>query len=304
MRLGHFDLNLFVTLDALLDTASITRASERLHIGVSATSAALGRLREHFGDELLVPVGRRMELTPLAQLLREPVREVLLKSQATLAVRPEFDPLTARRHFIFNTTDYAATVLIAPLSQALETEAPEITLDIVGLGDRNLDRLERGEVDIAIYPASNASPDHPSQALLTETFSAVVWTGHHLPAEGLTLAHYLSARHVAARFGERRVASFDDGVLAAQGMHRQVVVAASSFNELPALVVGTQRIATLQTRLARMYARILPLRLLPLPFEVPPLELVMQWNRHAEQDVAHAWLRGRLVRLGRAASPG
>lgn len=300
MRLGHFDLNLFVALDALLETASITRASERLNIGVSATSAALGRLREHFGDELLVQVGRRMELTVLAQSLREPVREVLLRSQAALAARPAFDPLTARRHFVFNATDYAATVLIAPLSQALDSEAPDITVDVVGLGDRNLDRLERGEVDIAIYPAPNASPDHPSQALLGDTFSGLVWTGHHLPAEGLTLAHYLSARHVVARFGERRVASFEEGFLAAQGLHRQVAVVASSFNELPALVVGTQRIATLQTRLARMYTRILPLRLLPLPFELPSLQLVMQWNRHAEPDAAHRWLRNRLLRLARA----
>lgn len=304
MRLGHFDLNLFVALDALLDTASITRAAERLHLGVSATSAALGRLREHFGDELLVQVGRRMELTPLAQSLRAPVREVLLRSQATLATRPDFDPATARRHVVFHTTDYTATVLLAPLSQALESEAPGLTLDIVPLGDRNLERLERGEVDLALYPAANASAEHPSEALLEDHFSCLVWTGHHLPPEGLTAEHYRAARHVAARFGERRVPTVDEVHLSQHlGVQRQVVTTASSFNELPALVVGTQRIATLQTRLARMYARILPLRLLPLPFELPPLQLVMQWNRHAEHDAAHRWLRQRLKRLAGALGP-
>lgn len=60
MRLGHFDMNLLVALDARLDTCSVTRASERLHIDASATSSALGRLREYFGDELLMQVGRRM----------------------------------------------------------------------------------------------------------------------------------------------------------------------------------------------------------------------------------------------------
>ena len=72
MRLGHFDMNLLVALDALLDTRSVTRASERLHIGASATSSALGRLREYFGDPLLMQVGRRMELNRSAGALRSP----------------------------------------------------------------------------------------------------------------------------------------------------------------------------------------------------------------------------------------
>lgn len=304
MRLGHFDLNLFVTLDALLETRSISRAAERLHIGASATSSALGRLREHFGDELLVQVGRRMELTPLAQTLREPVRDVLLRSQATLAARADFDPAQACRRFVINASDYAATVLLEPLSRQLETQAPGLSLDVVSLGNRNLEQLERGEVDFAIYPERNASPDHPQQALLEERYSCVVWVGHALPPEGLSYAHYMNARHVAARFGDLRVASFESWFLSAHGVARNVVLTASSFNALPSLVVGTQRIATMHTRLARHYAAMLPIRLLPPPFEIPVLRLVLQWNRHATQDAAHAWLRQRLLDAAAALAPG
>jgi LysR family nod box-dependent transcriptional activator len=294
MRLGHFDLNLFITLDALLETASISRAAERLHIGASATSSALGRLREQFGDELLVPVGRRMDLTPLAQSLREPVRDIILRAQATLAARGEFDPAHERRRFVINASDYATTVLLTPLAQQLETEAPGISLDVVGLGDSNLQRLERGDVDLAIYPARNASPAHPSDELLTETYSCLVWTGYHLQGDALGLGEYLAARHVAAGFGDQRVPTFESWFVSTHHAARNVVVTASSFNALPLLVVGTQRIATMHTRLARMHARLLPLRLLPPPFDIPALQLVMQWNRHKAQDAALAWLRLRL----------
>ena len=58
--------------------------------------------------------------------------------------------------------------------------------------------------------------------------------------------------------------------------------------------MGTQRVATMHTRLARIYERLLPIRLLPPPFDIPPLKLVMHWNRHKAQDAAHAWLRHRL----------
>ena len=294
MRLGHFDLNLFVTLDALLETRSITRASERLHIGASATSSALGRLREHFDDDLLLQVGRRMELTPLAQNLRAPVRDLILRAQATLAAKADFDPASARRRFVFNASDYATTVLLTPLAQLLETEAPGISLDIVGLGDRNLERLDHGDVDLAIYPARNASPDHPQDALLSETYLCVVWTGFHLEGDKLGFEQYMASRHVATQFGDLRVPSFESWFFAAHGVERNIVVVASSFNALPPLVVGTQRIATVHARLARMYSRVLPVRVLEPPFAIPPLDLVMQWNRHNDQDAAHAWLRKRL----------
>jgi len=84
MQLSHFDLNLLRSLDALLAERNVTRASERLFVTQQAMSGALRRLREHFENELLVRVGRQMELTPLARSLAHPVREALLKVESAL----------------------------------------------------------------------------------------------------------------------------------------------------------------------------------------------------------------------------
>lgn len=294
MRLGHFDLNLFIALDALLESRSITRASERLHIGVSATSSALGRLREHFGDEILVQVGRRMELTPLAQTLRAPVRDIIVRSQATVAAKSHFDPAREERRFVFNASDYATSVLLTPLAQRLESEAPGISIDVVSLGDSNLQQLDRGEVDIAIYPQRNASAAHPQEDLFEDTYTCMVWEGHELKGDSISFEEYIGARHVAAQFGDMRVPTFEHWYLATHHVARNVVVTASTFNALAFLVIGTQRIATLQARLARLYEKLLPLRLLRPPLDIPPLKLVMQWNGHKTQDAAHAWLRQRI----------
>ena len=66
MNLRQFDLNLLVALDALLTERNVTRAGNRLNLSQSAMSGALARLRHYFHDELLVPVGRQMALTPVA----------------------------------------------------------------------------------------------------------------------------------------------------------------------------------------------------------------------------------------------
>src|SRR5215207_203605 len=99
MRFNRLDLNLLVALDALLSEKSITRASRRLNLSQSATSGVLARLRDYFKDELLVPVGRNLILTPLAVSLVDPVRDVLLQIQRTIEIKPEFDPATATREF-------------------------------------------------------------------------------------------------------------------------------------------------------------------------------------------------------------
>jgi LysR family transcriptional regulator, nod-box dependent transcriptional activator len=294
MRLGHFDMNLLVALDALLDTRSVTKASERLHIGASATSSALGRLRDYFGDELLMQVGRRMELTPLGRSLAQPVREILLRVQSAVVTRLEFDPAQAKRNFVIRASDYLTTVLLIDVVQRLQREAPGITLHIANMADDVPERLERGEVDFVIYPSVSTNPQHPSQTLFAETYSCVVWTGNTLVGDSLSLTEYQQLGHVAATFGDSRSDSFESLVMANLGVTRSIEVTTTNFNTLPQLVIGTTRIATVHTRLAQIYARYLPLRLLPLPMTLPPLVEVMQWHAINNSDPAHAWLRGVL----------
>ena len=69
---------------------------------------------------------------------------------------------------------------------------------------------------------------------------------------------------------------------------------AHSFDVVPHLVVGTNRIATVATRLARKYAKFLPLKLSPLPVDVPPMTEVLQWHKYHDKDPAYIWLRGVL----------
>src|ERR1700675_2080781 len=97
MHLRGLDMNLLVALDVLLKERSITRAGEQLRLSQSGMSTALGRLRDFFGDQLLVPIGRQMVLTPLAESLIDPVHAVLLQVRSLIDHTPGFDPLTTER---------------------------------------------------------------------------------------------------------------------------------------------------------------------------------------------------------------
>lgn len=58
MDTKKLDLNLLVTLEALLTELNVTKAAARLHLSQPAVSAQLNRLRTLFDDPLLVPARR------------------------------------------------------------------------------------------------------------------------------------------------------------------------------------------------------------------------------------------------------
>jgi LysR family nod box-dependent transcriptional activator len=73
-----------------------------------------------------------------------------------------------------------------------------------------------------------------------------------------------------------------------------VEVFAPSFALLPLLVVGTNRIATMHMRLAKLAASWLPMRLLPLPIALPRMTEILQWPAHHTKEPGSIWLRNIL----------
>jgi len=64
-----------------------------------------------------------------------------------------------------------------------------------------------------------------------------------------------------------------------------------SFSALPALVVGTELIATVHRKIAEQMAKVYPITLLPLPLPMPPFEQAMQWHKYRVSDPGLTWLR-------------
>ncbi len=292
MRLDRFDLNLLVILDALLEERNVTNASQRVHIGQSAASGALARLREYFGDELLVPVGRRLVLTPLAESLVMPVRDTLLRARATLALRPGFDATTSERRFLICASDYAITVLLAKVVQRVVHEAPKVLLDIRSPMPRALEVFERGEIDLLVMPEPymGAFPD-PKVKLFEDSHVCMVWSENQLVGDTLTFEQYMALGHVAVHFGDKQSLSFEEWFLPRTGQQRRIELVVDNFSILPQVLLGSNRVATLHRRQAEHFARNLPFRLIDTPFEMPPLVEMLAWPEHTSHDPAHIWLR-------------
>jgi len=296
MRFNDLDLNLLVALDALLTEQSVSRAAERINLSQSAMSAALRRLREYFADELFVTAGRTTRPTAFAQELAEPIRRILADVQSNVIFRQPFDPRTSKRSFAIAASDYMVRVCLVEFAGALQKSAPNVQLDLWPVtGPNTLAKFTAGEIDILFTLKDLLLPDLPMVELATEDFVVVAWSENDRIGETLTLENFETLGHVMVRLGVYRATPIDESFVSGAGVRRRCEITVSAFDQIPDFVVGTQRIAMLQRRLAERYATVLPLRILDLPFWMPQVTIGMQWHRHNTSDVAHKWLRKTFI---------
>lgn len=303
MRYHKLDLNLLTALKALLTEKNVTRAGESVHITQPAMSGILARLREYFGDPLIVQVGRKMELTPLAESLVEPLNDVLLRIDATITTRPEFDPLTTNRRFSVVASDYSINVLLLEVLQRVHRQAPGLSVEFRTPSESAPAELEAGEVDFIINPESQTSPIQSGSLLFEDSYVIVVDALNSEVGDTIGIEQYLALRHVAFKSGKFGLPQLETWLANRYGDERRVEVVTHSFSLLPKLVVGTGRIATMHTRLARQCAGSIPIRVVKPTFEIPRLVEWLQWHKYRDLDPGSMWFRDMIIEGARALPP-
>ena len=302
MRFKGLDLNLLVALDILLAESSVSRAAERLHISQPAASAALGRLRDFFGDELLIQHGKRMIPTSYADSLAPEIRRILGQVDSIIQMSSDFDPGNSKRVFRLMASDYIAAVLIGPAIKRLAEVAPRIQLDIRLPSERVGIEFERGEIDLVLTPEEYISPNHPAELLFKEQHVVVGWEENPLLAKPLTSAEFFGSAHVIVTIGPARQLTYSERLLQSMATARTVEIFAPSFTVVPWLLIGTQRLTVMHDRLAQVFAEHLPLKIQPLPVAVPAMREMLQYHEARTHDAGIVWLRQLLHEMAASMS--
>jgi LysR family nod box-dependent transcriptional activator len=300
VNLNRLDLNLLVALDALLELRHVSRAAEKLHVTQPAMSASLAKLRQHFDDPLLVPIGRQLHLTPMAEDIAGQVRSILTQVEGLLQARPSFDAASAESVFRVMASDYGLSVLIAELMRRLKTIAPRVGVEVVPFSDAPSKSLSEGQVDILVITRDFLAPGHPTAALFEDSFVCVGWRDNPELGDQLSLEQFLRMGHVVVKYGPGSIPHLAERFFLNSGIERRVEVTVTGYNSVPHLVVGTDRIALMHARLAAIYARQMALKLYSPPIRVPMVDQAMQWHSLRENDRASKWFRGQVLETARS----
>src|SRR3954469_5671189 len=296
VNLASLDLNLLVSLDALLQERSVTKAAARMGLSQPALSASLARLRRHFGDELLTRVGNEYRLTPLAVQLKELTRIALSGVERVFPAQPEFAPASSTREFTFLASDYWVAVLGDTVAELLAEEAPGARLRLAANTPSAVDRADQVMLttDLLFLPRGFLT-GLSHRDLYRDEWVCIVSADNPVVDDGLTVEHMESLPWVVTFHGPP-AATPAERHLRMRGIEPRVQVITEQFLTVPGLVAGSDRIALLQRRLVEVLPLNLGIRALPPPVEVGPLLEAMWWHPVYDDDPEHAYLRDLVVR--------
>jgi DNA-binding transcriptional LysR family regulator len=299
-NLRSIDLNLLVVLDALLDERSVTRAAARLFLTQPAASHALERLRALFKDPLLERRGATMVLTPKAEELQRPTRDLLedVRRLVNVAEVP-LKELSQTVHVA--TPDFPAVLLIPPLWAHLRKIAPRLALVVHDWSDnvRELDRLQRGEVGLALSTLDAPPDDIEKVRIGEERYVGVAAKGHPL-GTAPTLQQFVSYPHVLVSAAGARKSAFDKR-LAERGLTRYVGISVPSFLSVPAIVTASDALAMIPRSLAENWRPAKMLAQFKLPIDPGSFGVDVVWHRRRSHDPAIQAVRSVIVDVLKAA---
>lgn len=284
------DLNFLYLMDALYREGSVSRAAQKLGLTQPAVSHGLNRLREKFQDRLFVRMGAGMAPTPLGERIALGSRRALEMIRTDIMDAPRFDPSLAARTFVVGMTDMGGTVILPRVLQALRTEAPNVRVVPVALGPNEVnDMTEGAAVDLAWGYFGHLNPALYQQTLFrrpligirrkasgrraTLGFDAFVRTPHVF-ATATMVTNELLLQKVKERGGTLQVAMECPYILA-----------------VPAIVAGSDYIATVPAELAELFLRLADIETFSLPLAVPDIVVKQHWHARYNDDIAHRWFR-------------
>lgn len=294
MDTSRLDLNLLVALDALLAERNVTRAASRLHISQPALSAQLARLRDIFGDPLLLPAQRGMVPTARALELQEPLRRALDEVRRVTATGAAFDPANASLTVTIAASDYVQVAVLLDFSLRLRKEAPGIRIGIRALDGAAIgDQMERAEVDLALMTAETAPPNLRRRVLFEEHYKTIVRRNHPRIRRTLTLKALSEEDHVVVSPRGGSFSTAIDVALSAVGVTRRVALSAASFLFVPELIARSDLIAFVPSRL--LHHRANRLAIFEPPIKVPGFAISLLWHDRTHDHPAHAWVRSKIA---------
>lgn len=304
MNLAKVDLNLLVYLDVLLREGSVTRAANQMGITQPAMSNGLKRLRDLFKDPLLVRTSAGMTPTSRALELKPVVRKVLGELEASIQPEIQFSPQTSTRTFRIMTSDYAESTVLLGVISKLAVHAPNITLDLITPSDVTFHDVDHGKVDMAINRFDELPSSFHQKTIWHDTFSCVISVDHP-KAKHFNLADYLASQHVwvsKTGFGigvgidpnEVQKLGWVDEALSQIGKQRDIRVFTRHYHAALQMAKTQRLVVTLPTKVAKIFEHDAKVKVMPPPFDIPPIALKMAWSALLHHDAGHIWLR-RLI---------
>lgn len=300
MPSATFDLNLLLVFEAMQLHRNVTAAAAHVGITQSAMSNAVGRLRRHFDDELFVSTRNGMLPTPRAQELAKPLQKALTLVRAASSRQAVFDPAQSKRTFRFHMSDVGEMVFLPTLVKHLDQVGASVRVETAQLtSDEIRAQLESGEIDFAAGYLPGLARNVESCVLFREHYVCMTRRAHPLAkGDTLTARDFLAASHVLIESmgsGHRVI----ERTLERHRLKHETALRVPHFMVVPMIVANTDRVVTLPSRVAKIFASLMQVQAFTLPVRIPAFDVALYWHPRFADEPGICWMQSLMSELFR-----
>ncbi|MCP4177956.1 MAG: LysR family transcriptional regulator [bacterium] len=290
MNLKNINLNLLVILNDLLATKNITKSAKNLHLTQPAVSTNLNHLREIFKDELLAKCGRNMVLTPKAEKIISPLKDILASTTNLLKIDEKFDPYKGKHYFNIAATDYAEHTIVPKIMQKMKKFDIHLTLHTIPYQKIIDTSLDDFDFVLGNYLLTNFL----SRKLFEETFVIVANKTHPIVNHKATLKDYLTEKHIKVNIDKDN--NFVGKALG-EPDPRDFIHSVNYISSAAIIMEKFSYIMTMPSMLADIFCKTRNLKSNELPFKTELASINLLWPTHLNSDVKNIWLRKIIIDL-------
>lgn len=293
-NLRALDLNLILVFEAVFEAGSITRAAERLALSQSATSHALGRLRDACRDDLFVRLGQGIAPTPVARRIYPEVKAALEGLRRSIAEAQGFDPATSARRFELALPHPVGPIWALAIRAAALEVAPQAVLrfDTRTLPIDQPEAMREGRLDMAVDWIPPADDRFVVRKLFDDHLILLARDGHPRIGPGVSPEALRQEEFVRIHPRQHTPPEAVARVIQAAaelGVEWRLTI--SEFLEIPYIVAHTDMLGFVPRTMARRAMGDLGLQAIDLPLSALPVPVYLIWHETRRADDGHRWLR-------------
>lgn len=301
INLSSVDLNLLVTLDALLEHCNVTRAADKVGLSQPAMSRALSRLRGMFNDDLLVRTSagyvrtiRGEQLHDRLPITLDAVRELV----SSRMMRAEQWQTTIRLAM----PDHQSIVLLPQVLDRLSGGSMTTRIATEPLTPHMLKRLENGDLEMAIGHVSGSATGFFQRKLYVDDYACLLRRDHPALQGDWSAERFHDLQHAIPASGHEGEWSHVTDALMHLPVREHSVMLPNTMGAAMA-IVESDMVLTLPRRAAKKIAALLPLEVIDAPIDIAPVEVMLLWHERSHRNTEHEWVRSQIAAASHATTP-
>lgn len=293
--MNNIDFNLLIVLNALLEDNSVNLAAKRLNVTAPAISKSLNKIRILFNDQILVRSGTKLTPTPKAISLKENIKTLVNQIESIINSNIIFDPKITNISFTIASNISIFFILNTILFKEIQTDIPNIFINLVNDSDYDNDFLRNNNIDLYIGEMRDLNPEITIRTIYISKCCLICRNYHpilpkHKNIDNLLKYQFIRTKHEYITNTDETNKYF--------WSERSVIGITPEYLTTINAVIHSNTLAIIPNFILKIIQQLnIPVTCFNTDFDLGKRNIIQAWHSKNNHSSSHKWLRDHIKNM-------